>query len=263
MPTGRAILLAVVISTVAACNVPGLFGPAGGVYPDSCESLGFEARQCAAIVARAEADAGIEPAGVTSIDILAPATDRSVRLGGQMIARVRFHGLAIEPDLVQEVWCVGIIGGGDRACNKDANIGIAGGVDHDVPCTGEAPGGCATLPPTPRPASIAKAASLRLPTLDIPIAHMGRYEIAVGTAGLPDGVLTERSARLADPSPDSFWIADGIIIEVRPVDPTRPPVGSIYRNPFDGVEPVRVFLKFDVTETTPGAVLQVRDIVVR
>ena len=49
---------------------------------------------------------------------------------------------------------------------------------------------------------------------------------------------------------------------MRPVDPARPPIGSIYREPFDGVEPVKVFLVFDVTELTSAAVLQVRDIVV-
>jgi hypothetical protein len=51
-------------------------------------------------------------------------------------------------------------------------------------------------------------------------------------------------------------------LEVRPEDPARPPIYSRYREPFDGVEPVRVFLVFEVTELTPGAVLRVRDIVV-
>lgn len=261
MRSWQAILLGIAVLMVAACGIPGLFARTGGVYPDACESLGFGARQCAAIVARAEAELAIPPGSATSIDILPPAAEGNVSLGGQMIARVRFHQAAL-PDRIQEVWCVGIYGGGDLVCNKDASIGIGGGIDHDVPCTGEPPAGCATLPPTPRPAVQAIARPLRVASLDVPLDHLGLYEIEIGEAGLPDGVLTTRSATLADPKPDAFWIADGILLEVRPVDPARPPVGSIYREPFDGVEPVRVFLVFDVTEVSPGAVLQVRDLVV-
>ena len=40
------------------------------------------------------------------------------------------------------------------------------------------------------------------------------------------------------------------------------PGGGQLSNGADGVEPVRVFLVFNVTERKPGAVLEVRDIVV-
>ena len=80
-----------------------------------------------------------------------------------------------------------------------------------------------------------------------PARPLGPYEVEVGEAGLPDGALSTRSATVADEAGE-FWIADGIEIEVRPVDPARPAIGSIYRDPFDGVEPVKVFLVFDVTE---------------
>ena len=70
------------------------------------------------------------------------------------------------------------------------------------------------------------------------------------------------SAALDDPSPEDFWITEGIGIDVRPVDPARPAVGSVYRDPFDGVEPVRVFLVFNVTELKSPSVIQVRDLVV-
>ena len=49
---------------------------------------------------------------------------------------------------------------------------------------------------------------------------------------------------------------------MEPVDPKRPPIGNLYREPFEGVEPVRVVLEFTVSELSPGAVFQVRDIVV-
>jgi hypothetical protein len=99
-------------------------------------------------------------------------------------------------------------------------------------------------------------------SLDIPLDHLGLYEIEVGDAGLPDGVLSTRSGSLAEPRPETFWIADGIGIDVRPVDPSRPPVGWIYREGFDGVEPVKVFLVFTVSELTSPSVLKVRDLVV-
>jgi hypothetical protein len=78
--------------------------------------------------------------------------------------------------------------------------------------------------------------------------------------------LTERSATLADPRPTTFWIDDGVLIDVRPdaCRGTCPSITSVYREPFQGPRPVHVYLVFDVTElTAPTAVLQVRDLVVR
>jgi hypothetical protein len=258
----RRILLLLAVSTLAACDLVGL-SPSGGVYPAACGQLGFQARQCAAIVTRAQANASIKKQDVASIDILPPSAVGGVQLGGRMVARVRFH-LASATERTEEVWCVGILGQGDLACADDPTIGIAGGVDHDVPCTGggDPPRGCATPPPTPRPASQALARPLHIAALDIPLDHIGGYQVEVGAAGLPDGVLTRRSATLADPRPEAFWVDGGILLDVRPVDPRRPPVGSVYRDPFDGVETVKVFLVFSVTEATPGAVLQVRDLIV-
>ena len=103
---------------------------------------------------------------------------------------------------------------------------------------------------------------LRVPVLDIPLDHLGPYAVEVGEAGLPDGAFTSSSASVVDERPESFWIRDARL-EIEPVDPARPSVGNIYREPFDGVERVRVTLVFDVTEFSPGAVLQVRDIVVQ
>jgi hypothetical protein len=107
------------------------------------------------------------------------------------------------------------------------------------------------------------ANALEVAALDIRLDHVGGYEVLVGEASLPDGSLSERHGSLANTRPTTFWIDDGIGIEVRPTEPGRPAVGSIYRDPYDGVEPVRVFLVFEVVETSPGAVLEVRDILVR
>ena len=43
----------------------------------------------------------------------------------------------------------------------------------------------------------------------------------------------------------------------------RPFVGSIYRDPFDGPEPVTIYLVFEVNHLEGPSMLQVRDVVVR
>lgn len=267
MGVRRVVSLIAAVLLVGACDAVALFAPTGGPYPAACDSLGFSDRRCAAIVERAKAESMIDRATVETIDILPPSREGAISLGGQQIARVRFN-VTSQPARVVDFWCTGVGSQGDLACADDPQVTISGGVDHDIPCSGEAPDsgeapvGCATPPPTPRPAIMARAEPLHVAALDIPLDHVGTYEVTVGTAGLPDGVLSHRSATLADSRPTAFWIRDGIRLEVRPTLPGRPPVGSIYRDPFDGVEPVTVVLVFDVTETTPGAVLQVRDIAV-
>jgi hypothetical protein len=242
---------------VAGCN---LLGPPGGSFPEACDDLGFPERQCRAIVARATEQAGLRADDVVSARFVAKEAD--VRLGGQRIAVVALT-VAGGQERVEEVWCVGISDSDDRVCVDNAQIGIGGGIDRDVPCTGEPPAGCATLPPTPRPASVAASKPLEVEVVDVPLDHVGTYEVLVGEAGLPDGYLSERRGALADTRPTTFWIDNGIRIDVRPIEAGRPPIGSIYRDQYDGVEPVRVFLVFEVVETSPGAVLEVRDIVVR
>lgn len=255
----RALLLTVLVSLVGACNVFFVTGPTGGPYPDACESLGFQARQCEAIVTVAQAKAGIAPETVSSIDILPPTPDG--RVGGQAVARVRFHRSG-QPDLTEDVHCDGGTRNDAFACDPNAEIGIYGRIDGDVPCGADGET-CATLPPSPRPAVQAIARPLILPSLDIPLDHLGPYELEIGEAGLPDGALSTILATIGEPQPQTFWIAHRIEIQVRPVDPARPEVGSVYRDPFDGVEPVKVFLVFEVTELTSPSVLEVRALVVQ
>ncbi len=198
-----------------------------------------------------------------TIEVLPPTDDGATHIGGYMISRVRSHP-ATGPGQTLEIWCIGVAGNGDDACIHDPIIAIAArGLDHDTPCTGDGdpPTGCATPVPTPRPEIQAQARPLRVPALDIPLDHVGPYRIELGEAGLPDGAFTNSTASVVDERPTTFWIRNGDLL-IEPVDPKRPPVGSVFREPFDGVERVRVSLVFDVTEVSPGAVLQVRDIVV-
>ena len=254
--TTAALLVALI---VAGCGALADFGkPRGGPYPDACAQWSYSARRCEAIVDMARERAQVAEADVRAITLL--PFDRQVNLGGGQVALVRFE-LANGAVVDQEAWCVGVSMG--RACNEVAEIGVSGGLDRDVPCDGEPPAGCATQPPTPDPDAIAAAKGLTVGALDIPLDHEGPYEVEVGAATLPNGYLSARSATLAESRPDTFWIDDGVRLEVRPDLPGRPPVGSIYRDPFDGLEPVTVFLVFDVTDLDAPSILQVRDIVVR
>jgi hypothetical protein len=159
----------------------------------------------------------------------------------------------------------------DRVCQDDARVWLGGGVSHDVPCgatPGDANHPCATLPPSPKPAVVAASTPLIVPVFDVPIDHVGHYEVPVGAASLPNGLLSERSGELGDPRPTAYWIDEGVQIVVRPGKPcvgsTCPEIDSIYHEPFGGPEPVNVDLVFDVVElTSPGANLEIRNLVVR
>jgi hypothetical protein len=232
-----------------------------------CDTLGFDARRCAAVVARARAQAG-NPTDVVTI-VIRPAKFDPGLLGGQPLATVEF---AFADGTTKTVVFGCMVGSEDElACSNDPQIGISNGVSHDVPC-GATPGDenhpCATLPPSPKPAVVAASTPLVVPTFDVPIDHVGHYEILVGDATLPDGLLSERSGTLADSRPAAYWIDGGVQIVVRPGPPCTgthcPEIDSIYHAPFGGPQPVHVYLVFDVTQLeTPGAVLEVRNLVVR
>ena len=244
---------------VAGCDLIGAVGePLGGPYPEACAQWDYSARRCEAIVDRARRTAEIAEADIRAIQLL--PFDFNPGLGGGQVALVRFErasGLTVD----QGVSCVGV--NMTPVCNEDARISIGAGLNHDVPCAGEPPAGCATLRPPPNSAAISAATPFSLGLLDVPLDHEGPYEIRLGTATLPDGYLSERSIRLVNDQPDSFWIGGGALLDVRSDIAGRPFVGSIYRDPFDGPEPVTIFLVFEVTDLDSPSVLHVRDIVVR
>jgi hypothetical protein len=218
----------------------------------------FSPRQCDAIIDDAIDQAGLEAGDVAWVEFL-PFEQVQTLSGGQA-ARVRLH-LVVGASIDQDVQCVGI--SFRPACNEAAEIMVHGGVNHDVPCMGEPPAGCATLPPTPDPDAIEAAKPFRLDAIDIALEHRGAYEVRLGSATLPNGYLSERSLTLADPRPRSYWMNEGVFMDVRTDVEGRSFVGSVYRDPFDGPEPVTIYLVFEVNHLEAPSVLQVRDIVVR
>jgi hypothetical protein len=245
---------------VGCALVPIGVGSTGGLYPTACSSLGFGVRQCAAIVDSAVGEPATLPAD-TAVLIRPPGPGQGLSLGSHAIATV----IEVAPDgteTLHEVRCMNVGSPDDLACSADARIFVVDGVDRDVPCTGPAADGCATLPPTPGPLARSVGRALAIPAIDILLDHTGRYEIEVGSAALPNGYLLRRSMALADPRPTAFWIRGGVTLDVRSTIAGRPPIGNAYRVPYAGVEPVHVFVVFDVTEITGRAVLEIRDLVV-
>jgi hypothetical protein len=229
-------------------------------YPAACEARDFPPRRCASIVSRARTEAGIDPSENVAIELLPFEPDGVFRLSGEQVALVRFH--LIDGRLVdQDVWCIGITF--SPSCTENAEISAAAGVDRDVPCSGEAPAECATEPPTPPPAAVAGATAFTLESVDVPIDHLGEYRIELGHATLANGYLSDLSLGIADPRPETYWIGTGVRLEIESEIPGRPPVGSLYRDPYDGPEPVTIYLAFEVTEYDSPGVLSIRDVVVR
>ena len=250
------VLVALSLSMVG-CGVIGMVTePRGGPYPDACAQWKYTERRCDAIVGDAMDAAGLDDADVSSIELL--PFERVQTLGGGQVGLVRFT-LADGRVVDQDVQCVGV---SERpACNDSAEIRVMDGIDHDTPCSGEPPAVCATLPPTPDPEALAAATPFRLDAVDIPLDHKGTYEVRIGKATLPDGYLSEPSFRLADSRPTRFWLADGgVYLDIRSDVPGRPFVGSVFRDPFDGPEPVTLYLVFKVTHLEGPSTLQVWDV---
>jgi hypothetical protein len=232
--------------------------PRAGPYPQACASFELSEQRCAAVVGRAASLAEVSLVDPALTEIRLEPGDGSRR----EIAVVRFL-FADGRQVAEPIACAGVGSPSDRVCTEGAGIFVGGGINHDVPCVGEPPAGCATLPPTPRPASVAAADELRLDRLAVPIDRTGRYRLEVGSASLPDGAISEMLMTIEDPRPLGYWIDDGVRLVIEPDIPGRPPVGSVYRDPFDGPEPVHVFLEFEVTELLEPSTLVVRGIVVR
>jgi hypothetical protein len=248
------------VFSLIACEAFGIVSePRSGFYPEACARWNYPARMCDAIVDDALDSAGLAKDQVEAVEFL--PFERVQTLGGGQVALVRFH-LVDGTTVDQDVRCVGV-NPTRLACNGNAHILTNSGVDSDVPCAGEAPNGCATLPPEPDAATVAAATPFAADSIDVQLDHEGSYEVRLGTATLADGYLFERSFTLGNATPDTFWIDEPVRIDVRPDVAGRPPVGSRYREPFDGPEPVTIYLVFDVSRLDSPSVLQVRDVVVR
>ena len=119
--------------------------------------------------------------------------------------------------------------------------------------------------PTIAPDALADAMALRVARLDIPIDHIGQYGVPVGEARLPNGILTAADFALVDDWPTGVSIVSGgVILEIRSLDEGGKPIRSIYEHGWHpGSEQVEAVLVFNVAHFDPGAMLGIKDIVVR
>ena len=112
--------------------------------------------------------------------------------------------------------------------------------------------------PTIDPAAAAEARPLDIATLDIPIDHIGSYSITLGTAVLPNGILSTATFGLIDDTPSDVLISgDGMLLSVTSLD-GGPPFDNYYSRGWRaGTESVQAMLTFTVEWFEPGAMLQV------
>ena len=266
--TTRMILALLLLSGLAVGGCSVLESPAG---PQACAQV-YDADRCLAMTVSVAFDLGIDPDAVTSLEIL-PEPTPEVR-DGQMILTTHSGGPTIEVSVTTAdgivrpgvVHCEGVASG--PACVSGQHLSadsILHGGYMDTPCAGEPPDGCATPVPTVDPEAAADATELRVARLDIPIDHVGEYEIKLGEARLPNGLLSAADFAYVDDTPDGIiMLSNGASIQIRSLEPDGLPFSNIFEHGWrPGVERVEAVLAFHVDHFEPGASLSIKDVVVR
>ena len=232
-----------------------------------CASLKFSERRCLAVVEQARKSAGVDWAGITSVNLAEPQSN--VALGGMTVRVAEVTFTMVDGSTASATaGCSAFLAQYDAVCTDHPQIRLAtpfGGGYHDVPCgsvpAGEPGASCAT--PLPTINANAPTVPLRIGSQDYPLA-VGHQEILVGQATLPNGILSEARFSLADPTTQAFGVDGAVTLVVRSTDPSRPAFDNAFTHGwYPGSEVVNVYLVLDVVSVTPGATLQVRDLVVR
>lgn len=236
--------------------------------PQPCDQL-YSAQLCLAMTDEAASRSGRTRDDVTAIAIVQfPTTQDGVlitRSGGGFNARLTFT----DGTTRDEPMCVGV--GSGAACmdvprlEARTSVGDGGGY-HDVPCPDNAsPGSCGKPLPTFEPAAVAAARPLSVAWFPIPIDHAGLYEVPLGEALLPNGIVSTASFAFVEDWADDVSLKDGVAsIRLRSLEPDGKPFQNYYEHGWrPGVERVEAVLAFDVLWFERGALLDIRDVVVR
>ncbi|HET7029027.1 MAG TPA: hypothetical protein VFI34_00830 [Candidatus Limnocylindrales bacterium] len=263
-------ILAVALVAIGCGMIPGLGGGSGAAATARPCAAVYSADRCGAILSSAAEQLGIRDDDVTAVEI---APDPTPRPDGMLETRGGSRGFGVlvhAGSTVREIQiCYGLPSG--PACSDLPDVGgwtlgsaIGNGYD-DIPCPGEPPAGCPSPVPSPEPVALAAAEALRIDDRVIPVPASGPYQIELGEANLPNGVLTEARARLVDPTPDHVRLSSaGIHLEIRSLVPGRPPFMNRYEHGWwPGIEPVEVILVFEARHVDPGATIEIRDVLVR
>jgi hypothetical protein len=249
---------------VVGCSAPADAAPS----PEPCAEV-YGTQRCLALTDEAAARSGRTRDDVTAIEIVPVPIQRD----GNLITHSG-GGLTVRLTLTDGTTRDAMMCGGvsmSPACSDVqqlvARSSIAeGGGYKDVPCPdGAAPNTCGTPLPTLEPAAEAAARQLSVRRFPIPIDHVGPYEVSLGEATLPNGIATVASFEFADDWPLDVSLQEGVAqINLRSLEPD----GKSFQNYYDhgwrpGVERVEAVLAFDVLWFEKGAVLDIRDVVVR
>jgi hypothetical protein len=250
---------------VAGCS---MFGDAP-VAPQPCGQV-YSMQRCLAMTDEAASRIGRTRDDVTATDIVPdpPPPDGILpTLGGaaSITVRLRFA----DGSTTEARMCGGIPYG--AACmdapRLEARTSVEdGGGYHDVPCPdGSPPHSCGTPLPTLQAAAVAAARRLSVARFQIPIDHLGAYEVSLGEASLANGVATLASFAFVDQWPLDVSLKDGVgQIGLRSLEPDGKPFQNYYDHGWrPGIERVEAVLVFDVLWFEKGAVLGIRDVVVR
>jgi hypothetical protein len=118
--------------------------------------------------------------------------------------------------------------------------------------------------PDPDPATAAAEQPLLVPSIDFPIDHVGEYHVVLGRGTLANGILEVTSMKAADLRPSSFFLRGWIWLELTSLKPGGLPFDNYFlHGRVEGTEPFSAQLNFEVMAFGPGAVLRIRDIVIR
>lgn len=260
MRRAGAVLVAALVLTGCDVLTGVIAGPPKG--PEPCGQR-FNAVRCLAMTDKAAFQLQKTREDIVSIDVV-PDPTPEVR-DGVTILQTRSGGPPInlivtlaDGTITQTtLMCVGV--NTEPACVDNPHLtanSVTQGGYHDVP-EGSSP------VPSAAPDALEMAAGLHLGRVDIPIDHTGKYEVVLGEAWLPNGLLTTAEFDLVDAWPSDVTIIDGgVSLEVRSMTSAQP-ITNIYEHGWrEGIEGVEAVLVFDVFHFEPGAKLSIQDVVV-
>ena len=262
--SGRSIvvIMALALLPIAGCHLIRAATPA---IAQPCVAV-YSAERCDAMLTVAAEQLGIADAEVTALEI---APDPTPRSDGILEVRGGARGIVVLVHVgnrVREVpMCMGLPSGPACGATPILAIGTPIGAGYeDVPCAGEPPDGCATPVPSREPSAAEAARPLRIDHRVIAIAGVGPHEVSLGTATIPNGVLTVAQAELVDPWPDGVRLSSqGIRLEVRSLVAGRPAFNNIHEHGWwPGTEAVEVFLVFEVRRVQQGATIEIQGVLV-
>jgi hypothetical protein len=256
----RALVVGLSVAAIAVVGLSTLIARPN--QPEPCDWL-FSDAHCLAIKDKVAVDLGLTRADIAAIDVI-PEPVVVTRSGGSPLnVRVRLRD-GSTTDL--SLGCGGLAMA--SFCQEEPRLrvrDVIGSGYNDTPCTGEPPDGCATPVPSVAPAAAGSATALRIARVDIPIDHVGDYEVRLGEARLPNGLLSVGSFDFVDPwPPDVTILQGGARLVVGSLEPDGRPFVNVYEHGWrEGTERVAAFLLFHVDRFDPGATLSIRDVDVR